>query len=148
YVSKSNEIYNYSYNLLNIVQHLVVIVGFGIFWLRTRSAWRTLYACLFAASALYMVSSLATNVAIARNGYYTGSLYDLPLLTVFFLYGLAGFVAFQNRKQLDLPADGGAPSDTERFAISHAWAARFAMAAVLSLPLFALYAMYLERSST
>jgi len=48
---------------------------------------------LFAASALYMLTSLTTNVAIAHNEYYTGSLYDLPLLTTFFLYALAGGVA-------------------------------------------------------
>ena len=146
YVTRSSEIYNYAYNLLNTVQQLVVAAGFGIFWLWTRNAWRNIYAHLFAASALYMLSSLATNVAISRNEYYTGSLYDLPLLTVFFLYGLAGFVAFQNRKQLDLPSEGS-PNETDRVAISHAWATRFAMAAVLSLPLFALYAMYLEHSS-
>ncbi len=147
YITKSGEIYNYSYNLLNTVQQMVVIVGFGVFWLRTRNAWRALYACLFAASALYMLSSLATNVAIARNAYFTGSLYDLPLLSVFFLYGLGGFVAFQNRKQLDLPSDGGLPSEPERAVTNSPWATRFAMAAVLSLPLFALYAMYLEHTS-
>jgi len=147
YVTKSSEIYSYAYNLLNTIQQMVVVAGFGIFWLQTKNAWRKLYACLFAASALYMLSSLTTNVAIGRSAYYTGSLYDLPLLTVFFLYGLAGFVAFQSRQELDLPSDGEAYSDPERVAGSHAWAARFAMAAVLSLPLFALYAMYLERSS-
>ena len=147
YITKADEIYNYAYNLLNTVQQMVVVVGFGVFWLRTRNAWRALYACLFAASALYMLSSLTTNVAIARNTYYTGSLYDLPLLTVFFLYGLGGFVAFQKRKQLDLPADGGMPGDPERAVTNNPWATRFAMAAVLSLPLFALYAMYLEHTS-
>jgi len=147
YVVKADEIYNYSYNLLNVVQQLVVVMGFGVFWLRTRTAWRAVYAYLFAATALYMLSSLTTNVAIAHNDYYTGSVYDLPLLTVFFLYALAGFVAFQRRKELDLPSDNGLATETERAANSQAWATRFAMAAVLSLPLFALYAMYLERSS-
>ncbi|HUL35276.1 MAG TPA: HAMP domain-containing sensor histidine kinase [Candidatus Eisenbacteria bacterium] len=147
YVTRSAAIYNYSYNLLNTTQQLVVVIGFGAFWLRTRSAWRSIYAYLFAASALYMISSLLANVAIARNEYFTGSMYDLPLLSVFFVYGLAGFVAFQRRKELDLPSDSGMGEETDRAAISNLWAARFAMAAVLSLPLFALYAMYLEHSS-
>ena len=147
YVVKADEIYNYAYNLLNTVQQLVVVAGFGVFWLRTRTAWRAVYAYLFAATAFYMLTSLTTNVAIARNDYYTGSPYDLPLLTVFFLYGLAGFVAFQRRKQLDLPSDSNLTGEMERRANSQAWAARFAMAAVLSLPLFALYAMYLEHSA-
>jgi|SRR5579883_567634 signal transduction histidine kinase len=147
YVSRSSEIYNYAYNLLNTFQQFVVVMGFAIFWLRTRNAWRTVYAYLFAASALYMLSSLTTNVAISRNDYYTGSLYDLPLITTFFVYGLAGFVAFQKRKQLDLRSEGGLGDEADRAATGHAWAARFAMAAVLSLPLFALYAMHLERSA-
>jgi signal transduction histidine kinase len=147
YASYSDAVYNYAYNVLNTVQQLVVIVGFGVFWLRTRNAWRTIYAYLFSASALYMLTSLATNVAISRHDYYTGSLYDLPLLSVFFLYGLAGLVAFQRRKQLDLPADGSIPGETETVATGNAWATRLAMGAVLSLPLFALYAMHLEHDT-
>jgi signal transduction histidine kinase len=147
YASYSDAVYNYAYNVLNTVQQLVVIVGFGVFWLRTRNAWRTIYAYLFSASALYMLTSLTTNVAISRHDYYTGSLYDLPLLSVFFLYGLAGLVAFQRRKQLDLPADGSMPGETETVATGNAWATRLAMGAVLSLPVFALYAMHLEHDT-
>jgi signal transduction histidine kinase len=147
YVSYSEPVYNYAYNVLNTVQQLVVIGGFGVFWLRTRNAWRTVYAYLFAASALYMLGSLASNVAISRHDYYTGSLYDLPLLSVFFLYGLAGFVAFQERKQLDLPSDGSIAGGADIVPTGHAWAARLAMGAVLSLPLFALYAMHLEHET-
>jgi len=147
YVSYSAAVYNYAYNVLNTLQQLVVIVGFGIFWLRTRNAWRTVYAYLFTASALYMLSSLTSNVAISRHDYYTGSLYDLPLLTVFFLYGLAGLVAFQRRTQLDLPADGSMAGGTEGVAAGNVWASRLAMGAVMSLPLFALYAMHLEHDT-
>ena len=147
YISYSDAVYNYAYNVLNTLQQLVVIVGFGVFWLRTRNAWRTVYAYLFSASALYMLSSLATNVAISRHDYYTGSLYDLPLLTVFFVYGMAGFAAFQRRKELDLPSDGSVAGETEGSTRGNAWAARLAMGAVLSLPLFALYAMHLEHDA-
>jgi signal transduction histidine kinase len=146
YVSYSPAVYNYAYNMLNMVQQLVVVVGFGIFWLRTRNAWRTVYAYLLCATALYMLTSLVTNVAISRNVYYTGSWYDLPLMTAFFLYGLGGLEAFQKRNQLDLPADGSLVEDNERPATAVSpWPSRLAMAAVLSLPLFALYSMYLER---
>jgi signal transduction histidine kinase len=147
YVSYSDALYNYAYNVLNTVQQLVVMVGFGLFWLGTRNAWRTVYAYLFCASALYMLGSLTTNVAISRHDYYTGSWYDLPLLSVFFLYGLAGFVAFQKRKQLDLPADGSITGGAESAGRGNVWASRLAMGAVLSLPLFALYAMHLEHDT-
>jgi len=147
YVSYADAVYNYAYNVLNTLQQLVAILGFGIFWLRTRNAWRTVYAYLFSASALYMLGSLAINVAISRHDYYTGSLYDLPLQTVFFVYGMAGFAAFQRRKELDLPSDGSVAGDTESSTRGNAWAARLAMGAVLSLPLFALYAMHLEHDT-
>ncbi|HTB94150.1 MAG TPA: HAMP domain-containing sensor histidine kinase [Candidatus Sulfotelmatobacter sp.] len=147
YVSYSAPVYNYAYNVLNTVQQLLVIAGFGIFWLRTRNAWRSVYAYLFGASALYMLSSLTSNVAISRHDYYTGSMYDLPLLSVFFLYGLAGFVAFQKRKELDLPSDGSLAGGAEPAKSGNVWAARLAMGAVLSLPLFALYAMHLEHDT-
>jgi two-component system NtrC family sensor kinase len=94
-----------------------------------------------------MLGSLTTNVAISRHDYYTGSWYDLPLLSVFFLYGLAGFVAFQKRKQLDLPADGSISGGAESAGRGNVWASRLAMGAVLSLPLFALYAMHLEHDT-
>src|SRR5207249_12235742 len=38
---------------------------------------------LFGASVLYLYSSLTINVAIASSRYYTGSLYDLPLISNF-----------------------------------------------------------------
>jgi len=147
YVAYSSAIYNYSYNVLNTIQQTVAIAGFGIFWLRTRNAWRTVYTYLFVASTLYMLTSLTTNVAISRNLYYTGSWYDLPLMTVFFLYGLAGLAAFQAKERLDLPSDGGAAGLSEADAGGATWPARLAMAAVLSLPLFALYSMHWEHDA-
>jgi signal transduction histidine kinase len=147
YVTRAGDVYNYDYNMLNTTQQLVVVAGFGIFWLRTRNAWRTVYAYLFSATAMYMLSSLVTNVAISGKSYYTGSLYDLPLISAFFVYGLAGFVAYQKRNLLDLPADGSLMGDTESSVTTNVWASRFAMGAVLSLPLFALYALRVEHDS-
>jgi len=143
YASPTLEIYNTNYNALANVQQLIIAVGFGICWLRSKGAWRSVYFHLFGASALYMASSLVTNLAIGRNLYYTGSWYDLPLMTVFFWYGMAGALAFRKRQELDAPMD----SDTEQRAADYVWASRFAMAAVLSLPVFALYALRLEHDT-
>jgi signal transduction histidine kinase len=144
YASPTLEIYNTNYNTLTYLQHFLIAIGFGICWLRTRGAWRTVYFHLFAPTALYMLDSLATNLAIARNAYYTGSsLYDLPMMTAFFWYGMAGVIAFQKRRELEVPMEG----DEERQARDYVWATRFAMAAVLSLPLFALYALRIEHDT-
>ena len=143
YASPTLDTYNTNYNVLANVQQFIIAVGFAMCWLRTRGAWRTVYSHLFGASALYMASSLVTNLAIGRGAYYTGSLYDLPLMSVFFWYGIAGIVAFRKRQELDLPMEG----DVDQRAGEYVWATRFAMAAVLSLPIFALYALRIERDT-
>jgi signal transduction histidine kinase len=143
YATPTLETYNTNYNTLTYLQHFLITAGFAICWLRTRGAWRTVYLHLFVATALYTVDSLATNIAIARNAYYTGSFYDLPIITAFFWYGLAGIIAFRKRQELDIPMEG----DEDRIARDSVWAARFAMAAVLSLPVFALYALRFEQDT-
>jgi signal transduction histidine kinase len=140
YASPTLDVYDRNYNVLANIQQVIIALGFAIFWLRTRGAWRTVYLHLFGASALYTVSALAINLAIAKGLYYTGSLYDLPLMTVFFWYGMAGIMAFRKRQELDAPMDG----EIDQRAADYVWATRFAMAAVLSLPIFALYALRIE----
>jgi signal transduction histidine kinase len=147
YATPTVAVYNYNYNLLDYVQHLMIIVGFGWMWLRTQGAWRTVYLHLFGASALYMLTSLTLNVAIAHNRYFTGSLYDLPLLTVFFWYAYAGWLAHHKRKELDAPSESSHIGEIETAVGDGVWASRFAMAAVLSLPVFALYALRMERDT-
>jgi signal transduction histidine kinase len=92
YASPSVEQYNYNYNLLANIQNMVIVAGWGALWLGSRGAWRVVYANLFGASAAYLLSSLTINVAIANKRYYTGSLYDLPLLSNFLWFGLAAAV--------------------------------------------------------
>lgn len=138
--------YDYNYNILANVQFSIILAGFGIFWYRTRGAWRTVCAHLFGASALYTATSMVVNLAVEHDKYYTGSWYDLPLMSVFFWYGMAGVIAYQKRNELDLPMDSSL-EESEQTAGDSVWATRFAMAAVLSLPLFALYALRIEHDS-
>ena len=140
YAAPSVEAYDTNYNVLANLQQFFISLGFAICWLRTRGAWRVVYFHLFGATVLYLLSSLAINLSIPKNTYYTGSWYDLPLMTAFFWYGIAGVVAFGKRKELDLSAEGEQESQT----VDYIWASRFAMAAVLSLPIFALYALRIE----
>lgn len=145
YATPTLEAYNYNYNIVENIQMALGVAGFGYFALKTRGAWRTIYGHLFGASALYMVSSFFTNMANDRNQYFTGSWFDLPLMTVFFWYALAGRIAYERRKELDGSMESAGVG--ENLAGDNPWATRFAMAAVLSLPLFALYALRLERDT-
>jgi signal transduction histidine kinase len=131
--------YNHTYNVVTNIQNMVLVLSLGLLWMRTAGPWKTIYANLFGGAALYMLSSLALNVASDRGEYYTGSLYDLPLISSFLWFALAGVMAYQNRALLDAPFQGVDESSVETARGESVWAARMAMAAVISLPLFAIY---------
>ncbi len=139
YATPSLGQYNHTFNLITNVQNMVIVVGWAILWLQSSGAWRIIYANLFGASTIYMFSSLATNVAIDNHSYYTGSLYDLGLLASFLWFALAGVIAYQNRNRLDAPFENTYDTDVGRE--ENIWPARLAMAAVISLPIFAIYTL-------
>jgi signal transduction histidine kinase len=141
YAAPSLGQYNFNYNVVTNIQNMVIVAGFGILWLRSRGAWRIVYANLFGAATLYMLSSLVVDVAADLGEYYTGSLYDLPLISSFLWFALAGVVAYQLREKLDAPTEDSYDSEAEANRKESAWASRLAMAAVISLPVFALYSL-------
>jgi signal transduction histidine kinase len=147
YATPTLKFYDYNFVMLTNIQFMVVMAGFAIFWWKTRGAWRIVCAHLFGASALYTIASLLTNLAVTRGTYYTGSWYDLLLMTVFFWYALAGAIAYQKRDELDAPMEPNPAAEAEVAFGDNVWATRFAMAAVLSLPLFALYALRIEHDT-
>jgi signal transduction histidine kinase len=142
YATPSLAQYNFNYNLLTNIQNTLVVAGFGVFWLRTRGPWRTVYANLFGATTLYMLISLVVDVASDNGEYYTGSLYDIPLISSFLWFAVAGVIAYLLRDQVDAPSEdyevAGPHADS---AGGNMWASRLAMAAVISLPLFAIYTL-------
>ena len=125
--------YGLSYDHLAAIEDLILTVGFGVLWRRVRGPWREIYAHLFCASLLYAAASYLTNRAIDGLTYYTGSLFDLPLVASFVWFGTAGIVAHRLKPT---PEIAEAPSHD-----NHRWPARVAMAAVLSVPLMALWSL-------
>jgi len=133
--------YNYNYNLLANIQNMVIVGGLASLWLTSSGVWRIVYANLFGGATLYLLTSLVINVAIAGGRYYTGSLYDLPLLSHFLWLALAGVIAYQNRSKSDAPSENAYDSDPDSTSEENVWPARLAMAAVISLPVFAIYTL-------
>src|SRR5271163_105601 len=112
YASPSYGEYSFNFNLLTNIQNMVCIGGLIILWLQSKGAWRVVYANLFGGAALYMLSSLVINVTLdlPKNDprrYYTGSLFDLPLISSFLWFGLAGAIAYKNQAALDAPSENG-----------------------------------------
>jgi signal transduction histidine kinase len=89
-----------------------------------------------------MLISLALDVAADLGEYYTGSLYDLPMISSFLWFALAGVIAYELRDKLDAPSEDFFASETEsNLEERSVWAAWLAMTAVISLPVFAIYTM-------
>jgi hypothetical protein len=83
--------YNLNYNLVEAAANMVVIVMALICWLASTGAWNKLYAHWLGASVLFAVSSYIGDVAIDKNVYYSGSLYDLPLVASMLWFAAIGF---------------------------------------------------------
>ncbi|HEY2461696.1 MAG TPA: HAMP domain-containing sensor histidine kinase [Candidatus Acidoferrum sp.] len=147
YATPSAEQYNFNYNLVTNAQNLILVGWLGFLAVKARGAWRIVYANLCGAIALYMVASWVADVAINEKRYYTGSPLDLPLISSFLWCGVAGVVAYQLRDEMELPADGTSSTEQDKYGSERAWASRLAMAAVISLPLFAIYTLRYSHDS-
>jgi len=113
-----------------VAENLVVVIGFGVLFLRTRGSWRVVYAHLFGAASLYLSGFLTAHWAISSGQKYAGSLYALPFIASFVWWGTAGIIAHGISPEPE-PMRSNIRRDTQ-------WPARFAMAAVLStIPLAA-----------
>jgi diguanylate cyclase (GGDEF)-like protein/PAS domain S-box-containing protein len=127
YVSPNESVYGTSFDIAYLAEHLVFLGALVLAWRSSLSYWKTIYACWFGASCLYAIASEITGAAIDFHVYYTGSLYDVPLLAAMVWFIAAGFVARTNFHN----THSAKPSD-DNPAI---WPARLAMVAVLFTPL-------------
>jgi diguanylate cyclase (GGDEF)-like protein len=133
YVYPSEAVYGRSFDALYLAEHLVFLSTLALVWRRSAGRWRIIYAYLLGAASLYAISSIAASVAIDLHVYYTGSLYDLPLLAAIAWFSSAGPLARTLPQETQLAAT----------APSHAsiWAARLAMLAVFSTPFMIVWAV-------
>jgi len=137
YVSLNALIYSRNYDLLYLLENLVLVFVLGMMATSTRGAWRRIYWNLFLASALYTLGSATTDAAINRNQYYTGSVYDVPLLLS---ASLMIWVAILARR-----SDLESSPDMEPASRWVDLAPRLAMVAILSLPLLGLWTLYADK---
>jgi signal transduction histidine kinase len=141
YAMPSEGQYNFNYDLVTNIQNMVIVGGLGVLWLRAKGAWRVVYAHLFGGATMYMLSSLTINTAISLGKYHTGSLYDLPLISSFLWFAFAGFVAYRSQPALDAAGQEEDEADSGATPGKRTFASRLAMAAVISLPIFAIYTL-------
>ncbi|HTV57490.1 MAG TPA: HAMP domain-containing sensor histidine kinase [Verrucomicrobiae bacterium] len=133
YIAPNVTQYGVSYDRLAMLENLLLTLGLAILMKRAKSEWKSIYMHLFSASVVYAAASYATNVAIDYHMYYTGSPFDIPLVVSFVWFGTAGVLAHQRKPS---PEEISYPAEE-----TNSWPARVAMAAVISIPLMALWTL-------
>jgi signal transduction histidine kinase len=133
YAQTNETIYEHSLNVTYLTEKLVFLAVLAVLWRRSQGAWKIIYAHWFGASLAYALSSYVANWAIERNLYYSGSLYDIPVVaSMAWLTGIG------------LLARDSSPchEEKQRSGAHGVWVARLAMIAICSLPVFATWSVF------
>lgn len=134
YVHPVESVYGRSFDVLYVCEQLVLAIGLVLVWRRAQGTWRGIYFQLCGATLLYCLASLEASEAIDQHIYYTGSLFDVPLVAAMLWFVRIGF----------LPHDDAALAGAqETQARGHGiWKARLAMLAVFITPLMVAWAEF------
>ena len=134
YVSPNEAAYGHSFDVLYACEQVVLMVGVGLVWKRSHGSWHIVYGQLFKAALFYSVGSILAGVAIDFHQYYTGCLFDVPLVA-----GMAWFAVVGNVARRSLSDQ---PTALEPHNHQSMWTARLAMMAVFSTPLMVAWAEF------
>ncbi len=134
YVHPVESVYGRSFDLLYVCEELVLAAGLVVVWRRSRGEWRNIYFNLFVATLFYCVASLVASEAIDLHVYYTGSLFDVPLVAGMAWFVRVGLLSGQSSKE--------APVEEPSSGSYGIWKARLAMVAVLVTPLMMAWAQF------
>lgn len=132
YISPDESTYGRSFDFLYACEQVVLIIGVTLAWKRSQGFWRTTYGNFLKAAMIYGVGSMLAGEAIDAHLYYTGSLFDIPLVAAMAWYAGMAFSAYGTTND--------APSREEPRHEHSIWTARLSMLAVLSTPLMVAWA--------
>lgn len=132
YVVPDSQAYSSALNYAYLVEKIAFLIALALLGCSSKGGWRTFYTSLFGASLTYSASSYVANWAIARNLYYSGSLYDIPLAISMAWITVIGVWTPDREAETDTATPSSAPG---------VWLARLGMVAVFSLPAFAAWTL-------
>jgi signal transduction histidine kinase len=131
YASRNVAEYDRNFGPLYLVESGVLVLVLGIAARGASAGWKMVYLNLMAASAVYALGSQAVNLALTNGAYYTGSLYDVPLL------GAVCWMAATALNAREFQPEAAPPKMDDKWATR---GLRLAMLAILSLPGLGLWA--------
>jgi diguanylate cyclase (GGDEF)-like protein len=133
YVYPNEALYGSCFNGVYLLEHIVFLSALSFLWRRSGGSWRTIYAQLLGAASLYAIGSIASSVAIDFHVYYTGSVYDIPLMAAMVWFIGVGLLARRVSQDSQFQKTTAARQSV--------WASRLAMLAVFSMPLMQAWAV-------
>ena len=123
--------YNRNLNLVYSAEKIALLIALVVCMVISKGHWRKLYAGLFAMSVCYSATSTLANWAITRGSYYSGSLYDIPLVAS--IASLTWIGLWTKAEKPEVVSSGST--------VYGVWVARFSMIATFSLPVFAAWSL-------
>jgi signal transduction histidine kinase len=138
YIATNVDVYGHNFDLLYLVENLLLLAVLGAASARARGGWHRVYWNLFLASALYTLGSESMNAAITRGQYYSGSLYDVPFMAAVSWFLWAALVARGTSENFE-------PAPVVKRGLQRL-APRLAMIAMLSLPAMGYWTIYFDPS--
>jgi len=134
YVYPADRTYGLSFDVLYTCEQLVLGLGLIRAWYRSTGVWRGIYREFFAAALLSCGGSFLANEAIDLHLYYTGSLFDVPLVLAMAWFVRIGLLARE--------ATANGPAEEVGSRGQGIWKARLAMLAVSLTPLMVAWAQF------
>ena len=149
YVVRNAALYSFRWDLLYLLEGLMMIALSGRAFANARGAWRKLHGSVLAANVVYSAASVFINTAIRTKTYRSGGIWDIPFLAsaLCFLW-----VAVYGRWSLvELEAEAGseqAAANAEPAAslIQQGIAPFLARLAMLSLPCMGYWALFVNEA--
>lgn len=137
YVVLNVNLYNIYYDRLYLLENALLIAVLGLSVLTSFGGWRRLYLHFLAVGVVYGIGSQFLDRAVTNGTYYSGSLYDIPLI------GTVVWMAAAALSSREWALHSG------EFKFNLRWKKlipQLAMLALLSLPVLGLWAVLFDRS--
>ncbi len=137
YVVLNSRLYNVNYDRLFGLENALLLGILGLATWTSSGGWKRLYGHLFAASLVYAINSQLLDRAAANNTYYSGSLYDVPLVATIVWIAAASW----SSREWELTSVD--------FNLNRLWkkvVPQLAMLTILSLPVMGLWAALVDDS--
>ena len=125
------------YSILYFIENSMMVLIAGIVWMRATGAWRKLYANILLAGLFYALCSVLVNRAIFLGSYYTGSIYDVPLVASICFFSAIGFIETGPTAAHGHEPIASAPRE---------WPAALATCTLIALPALALATSYFSNA--